>query len=271
MGGRNLSWCRTAIYAGMLSLAGEVARQLLGSMSGGRGKWKVERYPGLGAAGHRPGHPPRPLPQWLGWLEGRIWSSLCGLEANKIDSSLKAQLETQPLLLAWCLPSFVQWNKLGSPAKLGFSICEVVIITVLHHSLVLRIYCTFQVPRLTFLASYRPLSYAESLCSCLSVTCGTVETAFSSSIIAWWQGHCLEHNKVSLNNFIFSDLNQGLLEHLIRPFMLQLHWHLCPHHQLSLCLQPILPTPAQPSFYQHTYFLNEPGLLNHSSLSPITF
>ena len=113
----------------MLSLTGEVARQLPGSMSGGRGRWKVERYPGLGTAGHRPGHPLRPLSQWLGWLEGWVWSSLCGLEANKIDSSLKDQLGTQPLLLAWCLPSFVQWNKLGSPAKLGFSICEVVIIT----------------------------------------------------------------------------------------------------------------------------------------------
>lgn len=84
---------------------------------------EVERHPGLGAAGHCPGHPPRASPNGLGDRRGEF-EALCGLEANKIDSLLKAQLGTQPLLLAWCLPAYVQQNKLGSPAKLGFSICE---------------------------------------------------------------------------------------------------------------------------------------------------
>ena len=70
------------------------------------------------------GTPPlAPSPNGLGDWRGEF-EALCGLEANKIDSSLKAQLGTQPLLLAWCLPSYVQWSKLGSPARLGFSICE---------------------------------------------------------------------------------------------------------------------------------------------------
>lgn len=67
--------------------------------------------------------PLAPSPNGLGDWRGEF-EALCGLEANKIDSSLKAQLGTQPLLLAWCLPSYVQWSKLGSPARLGFSICE---------------------------------------------------------------------------------------------------------------------------------------------------
>lgn len=50
--GRNLSLCITAIYVRMHSRAGEVAKQLPGSMSGAKGRGKVKRHQGLGTAGH---------------------------------------------------------------------------------------------------------------------------------------------------------------------------------------------------------------------------